>query len=164
MGVKGYIIEIFILVTIIIATSFIYSDNELDDKLDKAINDNLVLDYDYNKITTLMPMSDKRGVEKKDNGVIRVTNYNNKKLDYRVIMKVTNDKKIDYSYLKIELNNQVFSLDSKYLYEDDDYLYFDITHSNIDDIDNFGFNMWLDENVDNINDYRFNYNFIVEKI
>ena len=156
------IIEIILMVFIIII-AYITVNNYNNSLNNDYINSNLSIKIDNNN-NTLYVLNDIDAIQKLENNVINISNYNNENTKYKLIMKIKKDRQLDYKLIKIKIDDQIFSLDNKYIKEDNNYLYFDLTHQNIDKEDEIKFIMWLNEEVKDPSDYIFSYNFYVETI
>ncbi len=156
------IIEIILMVFIIII-AYITVNNYNNSLNNDYINNNLSIKIDNNN-NTLYVLNDIDAIQKLENNVINISNYNNENTKYKLIMKIKKDRQLDYKLIKIKIDDQIFSLDNKYIKEDNNYLYFDLTHQNIDKEDEIKFIMWLNEEVKDPSDYIFSYNFYVETI
>ena len=156
------IIEIILMVFIIII-AYITVNNYNNSLNNDYINNNLSIKIDNNN-NTLYVLNDIYAIQKLENNVINISNYNNENTKYKLIMKIKKDRQLDYKLIKIKIDDQIFSLDNKYIKEDNNYLYFDLTHQNIDKEDEIKFIMWLNEEVKDPSDYIFSYNFYVETI
>lgn len=156
------IIEIILMVFIIII-AYITVNNYNNSLNNDYINNNLSIKIDNNN-NTLYVLNDIDAIQKLENNVINISNYNNENTKYKLIMKIKKDRQLDYKLIKIKIDDQIFSLDNKYIKEDNNYLYFDLTHQNVDKEDEIKFIMWLNEEVKDPSDYIFSYNFYVETI
>ena len=156
------IIEIILMVFIIII-AYITVNNYNNSLNNDYINNNLSIKIDNNN-NTLYVLNDIDAIQKLENNVINISNYNNENTKYKLIMKIKKDRQLDYKLIKIKIDDQIFGLDNKYIKEDNNYLYFDLTHQNIDKEDEIKFIMWLNEEVKDPSDYIFSYNFYVETI
>ena len=156
------IIEIILMVFIIII-AYITVNNYNNSLNNDYINNNLSIKIDNNN-NTLYVLNDIDAIQKLENNVINISNYNNENTKYKIIMKIKKDRQLDYKLIKIKIDDQIFSLDNKYIKEDNNYLYFDLTHQSIDKEDEIKFIMWLNEEVKDPSDYIFSYNFYVETI
>ena len=156
------IIEIILMIFIIII-AYITVNNYNNSLNNDYINNNLSIKIDNNN-NTLYVLNDIDAIQKLENNVINISNYNNENTKYKLIMKIKKDRQLDYKLIKIKIDDQIFSLDNKYIKEDNNYLYFDLTHQNIDKEDEIKFIMWLNEEVKDPSDYIFSYNFYVETI
>lgn len=156
------IIEIILMVFIIII-AYITVNNYNNSLNNDYINSNLSIKIDNNN-NTLYVLNDIDAIQKLENNVINISNYNNENTKYKLIMKIKKDRQLDYKLIKIKIDDQIFSLDNKYIKEDNNYLYFDLTHQNVDKEDEIKFIMWLNEEVKDPSDYIFSYNFYVETI
>ncbi len=151
------IIEILFMIFIIVIVYFCINSFNINYDL---VN-NLSIDVDYNNNYLYVLNNDE--VDFLDNNNIKILNYDNKDINYRLVMKLKKDN-FDYNNINMKLDNNKFSLSSKFIGEDNDYLYFDLTHQNISKSDDLEYVMWLSSDVDNPSDYVFSYNFYVEKI
>ena len=151
------IIEILFMMFIIVIVYFCINSFNINYDL---VN-NLSIDVDYNNNYLYVLNNDE--VDFLDNNNIKILNYDNKDINYRLVMKLKKDN-FDYNNINMKLDNNKFSLSSKFIGEDNDYLYFDLTHQNVSKYDNLEYVMWLSSDVDNPSDYVFSYNFYVEKI
>ena len=163
-GIISYIIEIIITTGLIYFSYYMISNCQVN-KLDKKfIEDNNISINITNNNNSLKPMSDSYALNNLDNTIINVKNYNDNEIDYKLLMRIKKGNELDFEQLKIKLDNEVFRLNTKYVYEDEEYIYFDLTHKKVDDLNNVNFAMWLDENIENYNNYSFSYNFYIERI
>ena len=156
------IIEIILMVFIIII-AYITVNNYNNSLNNDYINNNLSIKIDNNN-NTLYVLNDIDAIQKLENNVINISNYNNENTKYKLIMKIKKDRQLDYKLIKIKIDDQIFRLDNKYIKEDNNYIYFDLTHQNVDKEDEIKFIMWLNEEVKDPSDYIFSYNFYVETI
>lgn len=163
-GIISYLIEIIITIGLIAFSYYLITNCQLN-KLDKEfIEDKNISINVTNNNNSLKPMSDSYALNNLDNTIIKVKNYNDNEVDYKLFMRIKKGNELDFEQLKIKVDNDVFRLNTKYDYEDEEYLYFDLTHKKIDDSNNVNFAMWLDENIENYNNYSFSYNFYIERI
>lgn len=163
-GIVSYLVEIVMAVIVIIITLYMVNNNSLS-KVDKdfVMDNNIAVKILENNSSVLRPMSDRYAKDNAGNIVINVTNYNNDSVNYKLFMRVEKNNNLNYNYLKIKVDDDIFRLNTKYDYEDEDYLYFDIGHKNVDNYNNVNFAMWLDEDAVYDN-YSFSYNFYIERI
>lgn len=163
-GILYYVVEIVFVIMLVIFTGYIVNNNSLNSvDIDFIKDNNLAINYHDNS-DVLMPMSDSYAMNNIDKSVINVTNYNSDDIEYKLFMRVKKDKDLDFNQLKVMLNDDIFRLYSKYDYEDSNYLYFDLAHQKVNNINNVNFAMWLDKSVDNSSLYSFSYNFYIERI
>lgn len=163
-SIVSYIIEI-IFITFLVIFSYFMINNSAYAKVDKNFveDNNIKIDIINNNIY-LQPMNDEYAKNNLKDTIINITNYNSKNISYKFYMQIKKDKQINYDNLKVKVDNQIFSLSSKYSHEDNDYVYFDLIHKNINKTNNINFNMWLDENTKDYSNYTFSYNFSIERI
>ena len=164
-GIGFYIGEI-IFILVFLCFTYYMVNNCAYSKIDKKFveDNNIAVNIVNNNSKVLEPMSDLYAKNNLDNTVINVVNYNSNNIEYKLFMRIKKDNKLDFSELKIKVDDDIFRLNSKYDYEDDDYLYFDLAHKKINNENNVNFAMWLDEDVKDYNNYKFSYNFYVESI
>ena len=164
----GFVIKELIVVFIILVTTYSYWDR-LDNKMEKsnliAQNNSLGINIVENNISKLYPMTDEYAIENIDDTIINISNTYKDNLNYKLGMKINKNNNLDYKHLKIKVNNEIYSLDSRYDGEDQDYVYFDLIKKEIDTNSDVNFAMWLDEDAYKKNNvYNFTYSFYVEKI
>jgi len=162
--VISYILEICILLCVI-CVSFILC-KEVGESLnsENVKMNSLSLEIIENNYDMLYPMTDNYAKNNLEGIVLNISNYNKNDINCRLLMVLEKDKDLEYNNLKIKVDEEIFSLDNRYVYEDDDFLYFDLTHREVDKNENINFAMWLDENTKDLSKYSFTYNFLVEKI
>lgn len=117
---------------------------------------------DNNKL--LFPMTDNYAINNLDATIINVNNLTNTEVNYCLLLKVRKDSDLDYHILKIKVDNEIKYLKNLYVYEDEDYFYFDIKDSNIIDANNTSFMMWISDEASNYNGGSINYSFTVQNI
>jgi len=163
-SISGLVIEIIITLSLVVV-SYILCD-DLNKKLsqDAIKNNSVSLEIIKSNNGLLYPMTDSYAKNNVDDTVLNILNYNNNDVNCRLLMLIQKKDKFNYDNLKIRIDNEIFILNSKYLCEDDNYLYFDLAHREIDKNKNVSFAMWLDENTNDLSNNSFTYNFTVEQI
>ena len=164
-GIISYLIEIIFIIGLLLFAYYIINNSDYK-KINKAFieNNNIAISIKENNNYYLKPMSDSYAQDNALCSVINIRNYNDNNINYKLFMRIKKDKKINFQNLKIRVDNDIFRLNTKYDYEDDEYQYFDLVHKNVDVNNDVNFAMWLDENVNDVNNYNFSYNFYVERI
>lgn len=163
-SIRGLIIEIIITLFLVVV-SYVLCD-DLNNRLSSSSvkNNSVSVEIIKSNKTMLYPMTDSYARNNVDDTVLNILNYNNDDINCRLLMLIEKEEDLNYNNLKIKVDEDIFSLDKRYLYEDDSYLYFDLAHREIDKNKNISFAMWLDENTNDLSNYNFTYNFLVEKI
>lgn len=157
------IIEIIMMIFIIIISCILV--NNYNNNFNKEIieNNNLAINLNDNT-DKLYVLSDEEASKKLKSATINISNYNNNVIKYRLIMKVKKNNNLNYEMIKMKLNDQIFNLATKYSYEDNNYLYFELIRSNIDKENKIEYAIWLNEEIVNYYDYKLNYKFYVETV
>ena len=164
-GIGFYVLEILFIIGFICFTYYMINNGAYS-KIDKKFveDNNIAVSILNNNNKVLRPMSDIYARNSLESTIINIKNYNSNDIEYKLFMRIRKNNNLDYSDLKIKVDNEIYSLDTRYDWEDNDYLYFDLVHKKVKDYNNVKFAMWLDENVGDYSNYNFSYNFYVESI
>lgn len=98
----------------------------------------------------MIPISDEVALNHIVPCEIQVINNTKTREDYSLVLKVSKNSTLDYRVLKIALNNNVSTLESHYILEDADSIYFSLQTDSIQgERRNYDFIMWMDQNTGN---------------
>lgn len=157
------IIEILVMLLVIVFTGMLCRNLNNNISSEVVSNNSIDIKVVKNNNNLLYPMTDSYASNNSDETILNISNYSNKGVKCRLLMMIKNEDNLDYNVLKVKIDDEIFNLNNKYIYEDENYLYFDLTHKQIDKQSNISFAMWLDENTKEFNNSVV-YNFSVQKI
>lgn len=97
----------------------------------------------------LIPISDEQALKSVKPGLIRVENTIETTKTYRIIFCVKNTSTLDYNYLTINVDNQIYKLNELETFKDETYTYLIIDTYEIDDENKHQISIWLNEDAGN---------------